>query len=199
MLDLNQEIFVVHVATLLSSMEVHPDQEVQIATLIVDKALVTIPAEYSDFENMFSKKSTVILPKYTEINTYAIDLEKGKQSHYWLIYSLEPVELETLKTYIETNLANGFICLSKSPADTLILFNKKPNGSLRLCVNYQSLNNLTIKNRYPLSLISESLDCLGLAKRFTQLDLTSVYYQMRIKKGDNWKTAFRTQYGHFEY
>ena len=109
------------------------------------------------------------------------------------------MELETLKTYIETNLANGFIRPSKSPAGAPILFVRKSDGSLRLCVNYRGLNNLTIKNRYPLPLIGESLDQLGRAKRFTQLDLTSAYHRMRIKEGDEWKTAFRTRYGHFEY
>ena len=109
------------------------------------------------------------------------------------------MELETLKAYIETNLANGFIRPSKSPAGAPILFDWKSDGSLWLCVNYRGLNNLTIKNRYPLPLIGESLDRLGRAKRFTQLDLTSAYHRMRIREGDEWKTAFRTQYGHFEY
>ena len=81
---------------------------------------------------------------------HAIKLEEGKQPPFGLIYSLGPIELETLKTYIETNLANGFICPSKFPAGAPILFNRKPEGSFRLCVNYQSLNNITIKNRYPL-------------------------------------------------
>ena len=66
-------------------------------------------------------------------------------------------------------------------------------------MNYWSLNNITIKNRYPLPLIGKSLDRLGRARRFTQLDLTNAYYRMRIREGDEWKTAFRTRYGHFEY
>ena len=198
-LDPDQEAFVVYVATFFSSMEVYPDRKVQVATLIADEAPVAILAEYSDFENMFSKESAAILPEHTEINTHAIDLEERKQPPYGPIYSLGPVELETLKTYIETNLANGFICLSKSPAGAPILFDKKPNGSLRLCVDYWGLNNITIKNRYPLPLVGESLDRLGRAKRFTQLDLTSAYHRMRIKEGDEWKTAFRTRYSHFEY
>ena len=86
------------------------------------------------------------------------------------------MELETLKTYIETNLANGFIRPSKSPAGAPILFERKLDGSLWFCVNYQDLNNLTIMNRYPLPLIGESLDRLGRAKQFTQLDLTSAYH-----------------------
>lgn len=64
---------------------------------------------------------------------------------------------------------------------------------------YRGLNNITIKNRYPLPLVGESLDRLSKAKRFTQLDLTSAYHRLRIKEGDEWKTAFRTRYGHFEY
>ncbi len=121
------------------------------------------------------------------------------QPPYGPIYSLGPVELETLKSYIENNLANGFIWPSKFSAGALILFNKKPDGSLRLCVNYWGLNNLTIKNRYLLPLVGELLDRLGQAWRFTQLDLTNAYHQMRIKKEDKWKTAFRTRYSHFEY
>ena len=104
-----------------------------------------------------------------------------------------------MKTYIETNLKNGFIRPSKFPAGAPILFDKKPDGSFRLCVDYRGLNNLTIKNQYPLPLVGESLDRLGRARRFTQLDLTSAYHRMRIREGDEWKTAFRTRYGHFEY
>ena len=92
------------------------------------------------------------------------------------------MELEILKTYIETNLANGFIQLLKFLADALILFVCKPNVGLWLCVDYQDLNNLTIKHRYPLLLIDKSLDWLRWAKRFTQLDLPSVYPWMRIKE-----------------
>ena len=133
------------------------------------------------------------------INEHAIELVKGKQPPYGPIYSLGPVELETLKAYIKTHLKTEFIRPSKSPAGTPILFDKKPHRSLRLCIDYRSLNNLTIKNRYPLPLIGESLDRLGCAKRFIQLDLTSAYHRMRIREGDKWKTAFCTWYDHFEY
>ncbi len=101
------------------------------------------------------------LPENTGINEHVIELVEGKQPPYGPIYSLSSVELETLKTYIETHLKTGFIQPSKSPAGAPIFFNKKPDGSLRLCVDYQGLNNLTIKNRYSLPLIGESLDWLG--------------------------------------
>ena len=197
-LDPEHETYVVHIASLcftpLASLDVHFSREPQISGLIAKKAPTKVPAEYSDFTDVFSPELATELPEHTEINTHAIDLEEGKQPPYGPIYSLGPVELKTLKTYIETNLANGFICPSKSLAGAPILFDKKPDGSLRLCVDYQGLNNITIKNRYPLPLVGKSLDCLSRAKRFTQLDLTGVYHQMRIKEGDKWKTAFQTRY-----
>ena len=85
------------------------------------------------------------LPENTGINEHAIELVEGKQPPYGPIYSLGPVELETLKAYIKTHLKTGFIRPSKSPAGAPILFDKKPDGSLRLCVDYQGLNNLTIE------------------------------------------------------
>ena len=163
-------------------MAIHPAREAQIALLIVKK--VKIPTKYSDFSDVFLKEKVSILLEATKLNQHAIELQEGQQPSYGPIYSLGPVELKTLKTYIETNLANDFIRPSKSPAGAPILFVGKPDGSLRLCVDYRGLNNLTIKNRYPLPLIGESLDRLGRAKRFTQLDLTSAYHRMRIKEGD---------------
>ena len=77
-----------------------------------------------DFANIFSKRFTVVLLEHTEIKTYTINLEDSKHLPYKTIYSLRPIELETLKTYIKTNLANDFIYPSKSPTDALILFNK---------------------------------------------------------------------------
>ena len=133
------------------------------------------------------------------MNKHTIELEEGKQPLFEPIYSLGPVELETLKTYIKTNLANSFIRSSKSSAGASILVDRKPDGSLCFCVDYRGLNNITIKNRYPLSLIGELLDRLGRARRFTQLDLTNAYHRMRVREGNKWKTAFRTWYGHFKY
>ena len=194
-LNPEHETYVVHV----TSLDVHPSREPQISGLIAEEAPIKISAQYLDFVDVFSPDLATELPEYTEINTHAIDLEEDKQPPYGPIYSLGPVELETLKTYIETNLANSFIRLSKSPAGGPILFDKKPDGSFCLCINYWSLNNITIKNRYPFPLVDESLNCLGRTKQFTQLDLTGAYHRMRIKEGDKWKTAFQTRYGHFEY
>ena len=135
--------------------------------MIIEKTPTKVPAEYSDFADVFSLDLASELLEHTGINDHIIELVNGQQPLYGPIYSLELVELETLKVYIETNLANGFINPSKSPAGAPILFDRKSDGSLRLCVNYQGFNNLTIKNRYPLRLIGELLDRLRRARQFT--------------------------------
>jgi hypothetical protein len=75
----------------------------------------------------------------------------------------------------------------------------KKDGSLRLCVDYRGLNRVSVKNRYPLPLISEILDRITGAQYFSKIDVKDAYYRIRIKEGDEWKTAFRTRYGHYEY
>ena len=97
-------------------------------------------------------------------------------------------------------LSTGKIRPSKSPTGVLILFISKPHGwGLRLCVNYRGLNKITVKNRYPLPLMDEMRDRVYGSKIFTKIDLKAGYNLIRIKEGDEWKTAFRTRYGHFEY
>ena len=157
-------------------MPVHSEKQVQVEALLFNKALIEVPAEYSDYSNVFSVENTAELPQNTRINEHTIKLKKDKQPPFGLIYSLELVELETLKTYIKTNLANGFIRLSKSLIGVPIFFDRKPDKSLHLYVDYQSLNNIIIKNQYLLPLIGELLDWLGQAKRFTWLDFINTYY-----------------------
>ena len=198
------ETYVVHVvslssALLVASLDVYLSQRPQIFSLIAGEAPTKFPAEYTNFTDVFFLDLATEHPEYTEINTHVIDLEKSKQPSYGPIYSLGPVKLETLKTYIEINMANSFIRPSKSSASAPILFDKKPDGNFYLCIDYWGLNNITIKNRYWLLLVDKSLDRLGHVKQFIQLDMTISYHQMRIKEGDKWKTAFRTWYGHFEY
>ena len=134
-LDKNVETFVVHVSSLGSKMTIHPARKAQLALLLAKK--VTVLAKYSDFADIFLEESANILPEQTGVNEHAKKLEKSKQPPYGLIYSLGPVELKTLKIYIETNLANSFIRVSKSPLDAPILFIHKLDSSLCLCVNYK--------------------------------------------------------------
>jgi hypothetical protein len=112
---------------------------------------------------------------------------------------MSPSELKALKEYIQEHLANGFIRHSKSPAGVPIFFVKKKDGSLRLVVDYRGFNKVTVRNRYALPLIPTLLERLSGAKYFTNLDLRGAYNLVRIRPGDEWKTAFRTRYGHFEY
>ena len=95
-----------------------------------------MPAEYADFANVFSNELAEVFPEKTGINKHAIELVDDKQLPYRLIYSLGPVELKTLKTYIKTNLANGFIQPFKSPVGAPMFFVQKTNSSLQLCVDY---------------------------------------------------------------
>ena len=164
-------------------MLVHSKKQAQVEALLFDKAPIEVLVEYFDYSNIFSAENTAELLEYTGMNNHAIKLEESKQPPCDPIYSRGSVELETLKIYIKTNLANGFIRSSISPTEALILFNRKPNRSLRFCINYQGLNNIIIKNWYPLLLIGKLLNWLGLARRFTQLDLIITYHQMKICEG----------------
>ncbi len=91
----------------------------------MDEAPAKVPNGYADFANVFSPKLAAELPEHTGINDHTIELVDDQQPPYGSIYSLGPVELETLKAYIENNLASGFIRPSKSPARASILFDKK--------------------------------------------------------------------------
>ena len=121
-LNVDNETFVVHVAALAepTTMPIHPFCQAQVATLTSEET--GIPAEYSDFSNVFSSDSAAELPEHIRINDYPINLLDDKQPLYGPIYSLGPVKLEMLKTYIEANLASGFIRLFKSPSGAPILF-----------------------------------------------------------------------------
>jgi hypothetical protein len=107
--------------------------------------------------------------------------------------------LEVLRKYLAEYIARGWIRRSRFLAGAPILFVKKKDGSIRLCVDYRGLNRITIKNCYPLPLISESLERLAQAKFYTKLDVREAYHRIRIREGDEWKTAFCTRYGHFKY
>jgi len=148
-----------------------------------------IPAQYQDFVEVFSKVKAETLPPHRPTD-HPIDLEPGYKLPYGWIYNLSEFELKMLKANIETNLASGFIQWSSSPAAVPIRFAKKKDRGLRLCVDYRALNLGTVKNRYPLPRISELLDRVREARIFTKLDLRNAYHLIRIKEGDEFKTAF---------
>lgn len=127
---------------------------------------ITVLEKYLDFFNIFSKKLVIELPKYFDINKYAINLEFYKKLPYRPIYSLGLIELETLKTYIETNLINSFIHLSKFFAKAFIFFVEKLDSNFYLYINHYGFNNLTIKNQYLLLLIGKFFHQLDQTKQF---------------------------------
>ncbi|KAK9004984.1 hypothetical protein V6N11_042434 [Hibiscus sabdariffa] len=112
---------------------------------------------------------------------------------------MAPSELEELRCQLNELLDAGFIRPSKAPYGAPVLFQKKHDGSLRMCIDYWALNKLTMKNKYPIPLIADLFDQLGSARWFTKLDLRSGYYQVRIAEGDEPKTTCVTRYGSFEF
>ena len=164
----------------------------------VDKPERQVPNQIRHFKDQFDNDKAGILPEQGK-GDHAIDLMEGKEPPFMPLYNLSQTELAELRRYIDDALAKGWIRHSVSPAGAPILFVPKKDGGLRLCVDYRGLNAVTVKNRHPLPLITETLDRLSGAKKFTKLDLKDAYHRIRIKRGDEWKTAFRTRYGHFEY
>ena len=162
-----------------------------------EKLRSVIPPEFHDLLQAFSKQSVDNLPPPRPYLT--IELKPNTTPPFGPVYSLSENELVALREYLKDNLNKGFITPSKSAAGSPILIVKKKDGSLRLCVDYRGLNAITIKNRTPLPLISETLDRMRGAKMFTKLDLRGAYNLLRVAAGHEWKTAFRTRYGLFEY
>jgi hypothetical protein len=158
----------------------------------------SLPPEYSDFADVASEDDSKELAAHSR-NDLAINVAEGEVPPYQPLYGLSEAELVVLRKYLAEFMQRGWIRRSKSPAGAPILFAKKKDGSLRLCVDYRGLNKVTVKNRHPLPLIAESLERLAQAKIYTKLDIRDAYHRIRIKEGDEWKTAFRIRYGHFEY
>lgn len=104
-----------------------------------------------------------------------------------------------MKNYIIEELSKGPIRPSASPASAGFFFLKKKDGGLRPCIDYRGLNDITVKFKYPLSLVPVALEELHTARYFTKLDLRSAYNLIRIREGDEWKTAFSTATGHYKY
>ena len=156
-----------------------------------------VPSEYKEFEDVFSDEQARELPEHGP-DDHVIDTG-DKEPPFGPLYNLSAIELKTLREYLDDLLSKGWIQPSISPAGAPVLFTPKKDGALRLCVDYRGLNRITRKNRHPLPLISQVLDVVAGSQFFTKLDLRDAYHRIRINKGDEWKTAFRTRYGHFEY
>ena len=157
-----------------------------------------VPEEYKCYNKLFQEELETGLPEHSK-RDHEIPLKPGTEPKFQKIYPLNEQQLQALREYLDENLRKGYIRPSTSPAGYPILFVPKKNGKLRLCVDYRQLNDITIKNRYPLPLVTELQSRLGKASWFTALDLKGAYNLIRIKDGEEWKTAFRTVLGHYEY
>ncbi|QRW25155.1 Retrotransposable element Tf2 protein [Rhizoctonia solani] len=159
--------------------------------------LADLPAQYHKFAKVFGEEEFKVLPPHREYNI-AIDLIPNTKLSPGPIYGMTDAESKALKQHIDEELAMGKIRPSTSSAGTPVMFVKKADGSLRLVVDYQKLNDITHKSIYPLPQQDDLMAKLCHAKMFTKLDLRWGYNNVRIKEGDE-KTAFRTKYGLFEY
>ncbi|XP_071933737.1 uncharacterized protein [Coffea arabica] len=149
-----------------------------------------------EFPDVFPEELKT-LPVEREVE-FKIDLVPGTASISKTPYRMAPAELKELKIQLQDLVEKGFVRESDSPWGAPVLFVKKKDGSLRLCIDYRGLNEVTIKNKYPLPLIDSLFDQLQGSVVFSKLDLRQGYYQLKIKKEDIPKTAFNTRYGHFE-
>jgi hypothetical protein len=119
-------------------------------------------ALHAPLAKLFSKKEVDKMPPHKSYD-HKINLMAGTEPPFSPIYKLSPIELETLRNYVEENLKKEFIRHSQSQCTASIVFVKKKDGSLRICVDYRGLNKITVKNRYPLPLIGEMLDHISLS------------------------------------
>ncbi len=163
-------------------------QVMQVKLETLDESLEepTILKAYIDLANVSSPSNANFLSSHRD-EDHAMELEPGKTSLFSPLYNLSDYQLKKLCEYIDKNLANGFIRPPKSSAGAPVLFTPKPDATLRL---YRGLNFMTIKNQYPLSLIDGMLDRLSCARVLTKIDVKNAYYCLRIRKCDEWKTAF---------
>ncbi|KAJ1021949.1 hypothetical protein NDA18_005186 [Ustilago nuda] len=166
----------------------------------VDKKVTAadIPKPYQHLHNVFDEVEADKLPQHTKHDLH-LELMEGSRPPHGPLYLKGPKEMSELRKYLDKNLAKGFIPPSKSPARSPVLFVLKKDGGLRLCVDYQGLNEITVKNQAPLPLIEEQLFLLRKAKIYSKLDLRAAYNLIHIVKGDEWKTVFGTQLGLYEY
>ncbi|QRW18735.1 Retrotransposable element Tf2 protein [Rhizoctonia solani] len=160
--------------------------------------LADLPGQYHEFAKVFGEEEFKVLPPHREYDI-AIDLLPDAKLSPGPIYGMTDAESKALKQHIDEELATGKIRPSTSSAGAPVMFVKKADGSLRLVVDYRKLNDVTHKNVYPLPRQDNLMAKLRHAKVFTKLDLRWGYNNVRIKEGDEWKTAFRTKYGLFEY
>lgn len=166
--------------------------------------LKKLPPEFHDLVKLFNKKEADKLNPHKPGVDHVIKIGKDDQGRelplpFGGLYNLSKEELMVLRKTIREHLERGFIRSSSSSVASPILFVKKPGGGLRFCCDYRGLNRVTIPDRYPLPLISETLRRIQGATWLTKVDVVQAFHKVRMAEGEEWKTAFRTRYGLFEW
>ena len=151
-----------------------------------------------NIEDVFPDDLPAELPPQRTVD-HKIELLPGASPPSRPMHRMSEKERQELVTQLKYLLDRGYIRPSTSPYGAPVLFVKKKDGTMRMCVDYRALNQITIKNKYPLPRIDELFDRLTHARYFSKIDLRMGYHQIRISEGDIAKTAFRTRYGHFEF
>ena len=158
---------------------------------------MSLPRVVCEYEDVFSDELPG-LPPPRDVD-FRIELHLGTLPISMTPQRMTPVEVHELKVQIQELLGKGFIRPSTSPWGAPVLFAKKKDKTLRLCIDYRKLNRVTIKNRYPLPRIDDLFDQLRGARVYSKIDLRTGYHQLRVREADIPKTASRTRYGHFEF
>lgn len=164
-----------------------------------------LPSQYHDMLRLFEPKNAETLPPHRgkgidhEIELTERDDGKEPELPWGPLYGMTKEELIVLRKTLTELLDKNFIRVSQSSAGAPVLFARKPGGGLRFCVDYRALNAISKRDRYPIPLIQETLNQVGRAKWFTKLDVSAAFHKIRITKGQEWMTAFRTRYGLFEW
>jgi len=159
-----------------------------------------LPACYHDLADAFSKHDAKQLPPWRPGIDHEIHLKpEGKaKPPFRKPYAMHNMANDAIKKWIDEQLAAGSIRKSNSPCASPVIVVKKPSGGLRVCVDYRPVNEMTIKNKYPIPLIKETLARMAGKRIFTKLDIIAAFNRIRIAEGHEWLTAFNTRYGQFE-
>ena len=156
-----------------------------------------LPRVVCEYEDVFPDELLGFPPQ--RVVDFGIELHPGTSPISITLHRMAPVKLQELRVQLQELQDKGFIGLSTSPWETLVLFAKKKDKTLRLCIDYRQLNRVTIKNRYPLPRIDDLFDQLRGARVYSKIDLRTSYHQLSVTETDIPKTAFRMRHGHFKF
>ena len=157
-----------------------------------------VPIFYTEFHKVFGKEMQTELPEHGP-QDIAINLLPNSELPAAKLYPMSQDELQVLKEYIEEMMKHGKIQEGSGSAGSPVFFVKEKTGKLRLVVDYRGLNAITIKDAYPIPLMTTLMEQIQGSNYFNKLDLKNGFNLIRVKEGDEWKTAFKTRYGLFEY